>query len=104
MRKTLQNFYEEAVVWKRLAHPNVVPLLGAAVVPCPPQLISDWVLGRNLTEYVKNYPEADRIGLVGTLPQSDGRGAYHLQAVWCRQRPRVPPLQPRGSREFKGGA
>ena len=60
-----QDFYEKAITWKRLKHPNIVPLLGINVTPSPPQLISDWILGGNLTEYIKNNPGADRLGLVG---------------------------------------
>ena len=50
---------------KHLAHPNIVPLLGITIDP--PRLISDWIAGGNLTEYITNNPEADRLRLVGTL-------------------------------------
>ena len=51
-------------MWKHLAHPNIVPLFG--ITPVPLQLISEWIPGGDLTEYVKNHPETDRLGLVGT--------------------------------------
>jgi len=53
-------FYREAVVWKRLRHPNVVPFLGVTTTQL--QLISKWVPDDTLTDY------ADRIGLVGAPP------------------------------------
>jgi serine/threonine protein kinase len=34
----------------------------------PPQLISDWMPGGDLTEYIKKHPDAGRIGLVGVPP------------------------------------
>ena len=59
-------------MWKRLEHPNIVPLLGITIAPPPPQLISEWVLGGNLTEHVKGHPGADRLGLVSVPPASSG--------------------------------
>lgn len=53
-------------MWKRLTHPNIVPLLG--VTSNPPQLVSDWMPGGDLPRYIKNNPDADRLGLVGILP------------------------------------
>lgn len=66
-----QDFYEEAVTWRRLEHPNIVSLLGITITPSPPQLISDWILGANLTEYIHSHPGADKLCLVGTPPASD---------------------------------
>ena len=61
-----QEFRKEAVMWKYLKHPNVLPFLGATIDP--PQLISVWVPGGNLSEYLKNNPDLggpDRLRLVG---------------------------------------
>ena len=57
-----QPFYGEAVVWKRLIHPNVVPFLGVTTTPL--QLVSKWMPNGTLTEYVNVRPEVDRISLV----------------------------------------
>lgn len=57
-----QIFYEAAVVWKHLTHPNIVPLLSA--IPDPLQLTSDWMPGGDLTRYITNHPDADRVALV----------------------------------------
>ena len=55
-------------MWKHLEHPNIVPLLGITIAPSPLQLISDWISGGNLTEYIGDHPEADRLGLVDVPP------------------------------------
>ena len=60
-----QTFYQVTVVWKHLAHPNIVPLLGATINPL--QLISDRMPGGDLTEYISNHPETDRTSLVSGL-------------------------------------
>lgn len=51
-------------MWKRLTHPNIMPLFGVTLTP--PQLISEWISGGNLQEYIEKYPDVDRLGLVGT--------------------------------------
>ena len=50
-------------MWKRLTHPNILPLLGITVTPF--QLVSDWMSGGDLPGYIKNHPDADRLELVG---------------------------------------
>ena len=66
--RILQAFHQVTVVWKHLAHPNIVPLLGVTIDP--PQLISDRMPGGNLIEYIASYPDADRISLVSHLSAS----------------------------------
>jgi len=61
-----QIFYQEAIVWKRLEHQNIVPLLG--ITSNPLQLISEWMSGGDLTEYTRKHPEADPLGLVAVPP------------------------------------
>ena len=63
---SVQTFHKVAVVWKHLAHSNIVPLLGATIDP--PQLVSDWMCGGDLNEYITNNPDADRQGLVRLPP------------------------------------
>jgi serine/threonine protein kinase len=46
-----------------LEHKNIVPLLG--ITSNPLQLVSDWMPGGDLTEYIKKNPNADRLCLVG---------------------------------------
>lgn len=51
------------MVWKRLEHQNIVPFLGITLTPL--QLISEWMPGGALAEYIKKNPDADRLSLVG---------------------------------------
>ena len=53
-------------MWKRLAHLNILPLLGVTTTPL--QLISNWMPGGDLPEYIESHPDADRLGLVGGPP------------------------------------
>ena len=50
-------------MWKRLKHKNIVPLLG--ITSTPLQLISEWMPGGDLTEYITEHPDTDRLVLVG---------------------------------------
>ena len=70
----LQALFQEAVVWKRLVHENIVPFLGVNLDPL--QLISEWVTGGDLSQYVNTNPSADRIGLVGC-------GCHHTAVHQC---------------------
>ena len=58
----LQSFFREAVVWKRLKHPNVVPFIG--VTRDPLQIVSEWMPNGTLAEYLERNPGANRISLV----------------------------------------
>ena len=52
-------------MWKRLQHPNIVPFLGVPVKTPPPfEIVSDLMENGTITEYVKKYPQVDRIDLV----------------------------------------
>ena len=56
-------FYKEAITWKMLRHPNVVPFIG--VTQNPLQFVSEWMPNGTLTKYISENPNVDRIGLVG---------------------------------------
>ena len=53
-------------MWKHLIHPNILPLLGITITPF--QLISNWMSGGDLPEYLEQNPDADRLQLVRALP------------------------------------
>ena len=61
-----QTLYQVAVLWKKIEHPNIVPLLG--VTPPPLQIISEWVPGGDLMYYSKKYSGVDRLSLVSISP------------------------------------
>ena len=58
--------YQEAVVWKRLNHPNIVPFHGVTLRPL--QLVSNWMQAAELIEWIKKTPKTNPLGLVGVLP------------------------------------
>ncbi|KAF9645010.1 kinase-like protein [Thelephora ganbajun] len=68
-----KSFYKEAVVWKRLRHPNVVPFLGVAHKPL--QFVSEWMPNGTITRYVRDNPGADRINLL--LDVAEGLNYLH---------------------------
>ena len=55
-----------AITWKRLKHPNILPLLGVTIFP--PRLVSDWMAGEDLPTYVKKRADMDVLGLVRVPP------------------------------------
>lgn len=52
-------------MWKRLNHPNIVPLKGVRLNPL--QLVSEWMPGGELREYIRLNQSANLIGLVGSF-------------------------------------
>ena len=52
-------------MWKYLKHPNILPLLGATI--SPPQLVSVFIPAGDLSKYIGENPDADRIRLVGVV-------------------------------------
>lgn len=55
-------FCKEAVVWKRLNHPNIVPFRGVTFDPL--QLVSEWMSGGELRKYVKKNRDRNLINFV----------------------------------------
>jgi len=53
-------------MWKRLTHPNILPLLGITITPL--QLVSNWMPGGDLPGYIEKRSDADRLKLVGVSP------------------------------------
>ena len=53
-------------MWKRLQHPNIVPLCGVTVSPL--QLVSEWMPGGELREYIRKNRDANILDLVGVTP------------------------------------
>ena len=86
----VQIFCQEAVVWKHLTHPNILPLLGVTVTPF--QLISSWMSGGDLPYYLKENPDADRLGLVGVPSVAFIQCSLQVPVIRCRQRPLPPPF------------
>ncbi|KAF9791123.1 kinase-like protein, partial [Thelephora terrestris] len=56
---------KEAITWKTLRHPNVLPLIGVTMTMNQFAMISDWMPNGNLNEFVEANPDADRLKLLG---------------------------------------
>jgi serine/threonine protein kinase len=65
-----KSFSQEAVVWRQLRHPNVLPFYGisedAFEVPrlC---LVSPWMNNGNIMSYLEAQPDHDRLTSVGVV-------------------------------------
>lgn len=84
-----QMLYREAVRWKRLTHPNIVPFRGVTLDPL--QIVSEWMSGGDLTSYVSLNPQADRIGLVSPFRSFPEIPPYFLSAGRRRNGASLPP-------------
>ena len=51
-------------MWKALRHPNVVPLIGVAMSETRFAMISEWMVNRDINNFLKGNPDADRLKLV----------------------------------------
>ena len=61
----LQRLVDTIVSLKSLSHPNIIPFIGVTMDPF--QMVAERMSDRSLMEYLQEYPEADRIGLVSPL-------------------------------------
>ena len=67
-----QKYCKEVIICKRASHPNIMTIEGVAPTLFEFCMVSRWMPGGNLLEYMKKYPGADRLELVSpTHRQSD---------------------------------
>ena len=61
-----QGLCREVLIWKRLSHPNVLPLLGVSMSKNPQyfHIVSEWMPNGNVKEYIRSNPKANRLRLV----------------------------------------
>ncbi|KAF9649062.1 kinase-like protein [Thelephora ganbajun] len=64
LKKVVGRFCKEVVTWKFLRHPNVLPLLGVTMSEAQFAMIPDWMTNGNINDFVKAYPDVDRLGLL----------------------------------------
>ncbi|KAE9393757.1 TPR-like protein [Gymnopus androsaceus JB14] len=56
-----KKFYQEALVWRQLKHPNILPLLGVSTELFTPSfcLVSPWMMNKDIITYIKNNSDQD---------------------------------------------
>jgi serine/threonine protein kinase len=59
-----QRFCREAVAWRHLRHPNVLPLLGVTVSERRFAMVSEWMEYGNINEFIKEDRHVNRAELV----------------------------------------
>uniref|UniRef100_A0A0W0FCY8 Uncharacterized protein n=1 Tax=Moniliophthora roreri TaxID=221103 RepID=A0A0W0FCY8_MONRR len=62
IEKVLKNFLQEAIVWRQLDHPNLLPFLGLYYLTSSRQrlcLISPWMENGNLVQFLEQTPQSD---------------------------------------------
>lgn len=63
----VEAFSSEAVTWRQLSHPNVLPFYGVHHKHGDrPRfgLVCPWMHNGNLVQFLSNYPDTDRVPLV----------------------------------------
>ena len=97
-----QSFFKEAVLWKRLRHPNVVPFIG--VVTNHLELVSEHMSNGTLREYVEKNPGANRIGLVSLSPAfTTWLTTSSFLVIRCGRRSRIPSYKLYDTRRLERG-
>ncbi|KAG8950606.1 hypothetical protein FRC03_012791 [Tulasnella sp. 419] len=72
--------FREVLLWRKLHHPHVVPLLGFTIDPQGlPTLISPWYSNGNVTQYIKTNPNPNRPSLA--LDAAEGLKYLHSIVV-----------------------
>ena len=54
-------------MWRTLCHPNVLPLLGVTMTTERFVMVLEWMDNGNITKFLKNHPDANRLTLVSLL-------------------------------------
>ncbi|KAF9789248.1 kinase-like domain-containing protein, partial [Thelephora terrestris] len=60
----LKEFCREAVAWRHLRHPNILPLLGVDLKPHRLSMVSEWMDQGNINQYVKRPRGVNRLQLL----------------------------------------
>jgi serine/threonine protein kinase len=63
-----QQFGREALIWRQLSHPNLLPFFGLHYWDSKLCLISPWMSNGHILHFLANAPpDTDRVSLVGTI-------------------------------------
>jgi serine/threonine protein kinase len=81
-----QRFCKEAVTWRSLRHPNVLPLLGVTMSGKVFAMVSEWMINGNINEFVKAHGDANRFELVGFCPHRWPQGPSLMKSLLTARR------------------
>ncbi|KAJ6495962.1 hypothetical protein DFH09DRAFT_945965, partial [Mycena vulgaris] len=73
IKVALKEFGREALIWRQLSHPNLLPFFGLYYIDTRLCLVSPWMENGHLVEFLRRAPEVDRLSLVSVAYQ---RGEY----------------------------
>ena len=62
-----QRFCREAVAWKHLQHPNILPLLGVTQAERQFAMVSEWMENGQISDFIQENSDANRTELVRAL-------------------------------------
>ena len=60
-----QRFCKEAMMWRSLSHPNVLPLLGVIMASSRFAMVTEWMDHGNINQFIKVHKGINRFELVG---------------------------------------
>ena len=68
-----QRFYKEAIMWKHMSWPYILEFNGVFYHNGVPAIVTPWMLGGNITEYLEEYTVVERFRLASSSvpPVSD---------------------------------
>ncbi|KAJ7359530.1 kinase-like domain-containing protein [Mycena albidolilacea] len=65
MKEAMQEFRHEALIWRQLSHPNLLPFFGLYYLENRLCLVSPWMSNGHIIEFLKNAPpDTDRVSLM----------------------------------------
>ena len=67
-----QKFRREVIAWRHLRHPNILPFIGVNLERRRLAMVSEWMDHGNISEFVKNHGEVNRVQLVSDCIRSLG--------------------------------
>ena len=54
------------MTWKTLRHPNVLPLIGVVMTERRFSMVSEWMMNRNISQFVTEHWDKNRLELVSS--------------------------------------
>ena len=89
-----KRFFHKIVIWRRLSHPNVLPVLGVSPKLFPLCVAPERMIDGNIVDFTSNHPEVNRLRLVRSLfvSLSIPKFSTTSQAGRSSERITVPPF------------